>query len=80
MDYAPLIEKRRARLEELERQIADPSLFDNRSRAEELMREHRRAQELLRNWDELCDLRRQEADNTVLAAGDDPDLAEMARC
>ena len=50
MDYAPLIEKRRIRLEELEQEIADPSLFDDRKRAEELMREHRRTVGLMDIW------------------------------
>lgn len=78
MEYASLIEKRRARLQELETLIADPALFDDRARAEELMREHRRAVELMRVWQELCDLRRQREDNAALFSGDDPDLAEMA--
>ncbi len=78
MDYAPLIEKRRARLAELESQIADPALFDDRTRAGELMREHRRLQELLRDWGALCDTQRQLEENRALADEDD-ELGEMAR-
>lgn len=79
MDYASLIAKRRQRLEELEAAIADPALFDDRARAEELMREHRRTQELLTDWDKLQDTERQIADNRELAAAEDPDMAELAQ-
>lgn len=78
MDYAPLIEKRRERLQELEKQIAEPSLFDDRARAQELMREHRRTQELMQDWTKLCDTRRQVEENRELAAGDDAEMAELA--
>ncbi len=78
MDYAPLIEKRRARLAELEEAIAAPDLFDDRARAEEVMREHRRTQELLRSWQELCTARQHREEALELAAGEDADLAEMA--
>ena len=78
MDYAPLIEKRRARMAELEEAIAAPDLFDDRARAEEVMREHRRTQELLRSWQELCTARQHREEAQELAAGEDADLAEMA--
>ncbi|MBR4311379.1 MAG: peptide chain release factor 1 [Akkermansia sp.] len=78
MDYAPLIEKRRQRLAELEQEIADPTLFDNRARAEELMREHRRTQSLMNAWDELCTAINQRDEARLLAAGTDAELAEMA--
>ena len=78
MDYSSLIEKRRARLRELEALIADPALFDDRARAEELMREHRRTRELMELWEQLGDLQRQRAANEQLMSGDDAELAEMA--
>ncbi len=78
MDYAPLIEKRRERLAELEVQIADPELFQDRQRAGELMREHRRAQELLRDWDTLRSTLQQIEENRELLAADDPEMAELA--
>ena len=79
MDYAPLIEKRRERLQELETLIADPELFSDGRRAGELMREHRRIQELLRDWDRLLETERQLVENRELASGEDPELAEMAQ-
>ncbi len=78
MDYSPLIEKRRLRLAELESAIADPALFDDRRRAEEMMREHRRLQELMRDWEESCEVARQLEENRLLAEEED-ELGEMAR-
>ncbi len=78
MDYAPLIDKRRLRLAELEQQIADPALFDDRERAGELMREHRRLQDLLRDWEKLCTVQQQLTDNRAFAEADD-ELGELAR-
>ena len=40
MDFNLLIQRKRERFAELEREIADPRLFDNRKRASEIMREH----------------------------------------
>lgn len=79
MDYAPLIEKRRVRLQELETLIADPELFSDGRRAGELMREYRRIRELLRDWETLLTTQRQLEENRELASGDDPELAEMAQ-
>lgn len=78
MDYAPLIEKRRTRLQELETAIAEPTLFDDRTRAEEIMREHRRTQALLSDWEELCNARRQLEEAREMASSEDEELAEMA--
>ncbi len=78
IDYAPLIEKRRERHSELEELIADPSLFDDRNRAEELMREHRRSTELMQQWGELLTLRTQLDDNRELISSEDDELIEMA--
>ncbi len=78
MDYAPLIEKRRIRLTELEQAIADPTLFDNRSRAEALMREHRRTQALMNTWDALCTALSQIEEAKLLASSEDEEMAAMA--
>ena len=78
MDYTPLIEKRRQRLEELETVIAEPDFFSDQKKASEIMREHRRLKELLETWDELNGTEQQLADNQELAKTDDPELAELA--
>lgn len=78
MDYAPLIEKRRSRLHELEQEIADPTLFDNRNRAEALMREHRRTQALMQMWQELCHAKESAQEARALLSAEDTEMAEMA--
>ena len=49
MDLNSLLPLKRERFEQLEREIADPQLFDNRKRAEEIMREHASLKDLLEN-------------------------------
>jgi len=78
LDFQPLIAKRRARFGELEELIADPSLFDDASKAREVLREHARLKELITTWDELESCRRRLAENEELAAGPDPEMAELA--
>ena len=77
MDYAPLIERRRERLAELDAQISEPELFRDAARAGELMRERRRTQELLSNWAEWQEVQRQIEENSALA--DDEEMGTMAQ-
>ncbi|MEP6602946.1 MAG: peptide chain release factor 1 [Spartobacteria bacterium] len=79
MDFIPLIQRKRERFEELEREIADPELFSNRKRASEVMREHSNTKQLLAKWDELESARKQLDDNRELAAGRDVEMAGMAQ-
>ena len=53
MDFNLLIQRKRERFAELDREIADPSLFANRKRASEIMREHASIKQLLERWDNL---------------------------
>ncbi len=66
MDLQNLIERKRARFEELEREIGDPALFDNRKRAQEIMREHSAVKQLLGLARELETARQQLQDNSDL--------------
>jgi peptide chain release factor 1 len=79
MDFNSLIERKRARFEELEREIADPALFENRKRASEIMREHSAVKQMLALWRELETARQQLADNRELAASSDAEMAQMAQ-
>jgi peptide chain release factor 1 len=79
MDFQSLIQRKRERFQQLESEIADPRLFDNRKRAGEIMREHSAIKHLLGKWEELEVVRRQLTDNRELAASDDADLAQMAQ-
>ena len=51
MDFEPLVERKRRRFEELEREIASPGLFDNPTHAREVLREHGTTKDLLAHWE-----------------------------
>jgi peptide chain release factor 1 len=78
MDLNSLIERKRERFAELEREVADPRLFDNRKRAGEIMREHASIKGLLERWNELEAVRRQLDDNRELTTSRDVEIAAMA--
>ena len=78
MDFNLLIERKRERFAELEREVVDPRLFDNRKRAGEIMREHASIKGLLESWKELEAARRQLDDNRELATSRDVEMAAMA--
>src|ERR1700694_4919418 len=78
MDFDPLIQRKRERFEQLEREIADPKLFDNRKRAGETMREHAGIKAVLAKWHELENARKQLDDNRELAMSRDIEIAAMA--
>ena len=78
MDFNLLIERKRERFEQLEREVADPALFANRKRASEVMREHSNIKQTLAKWDELESARKQLDDNRELATSRDIEIAAMA--
>jgi len=78
MDFNFLIQLKRERFEQLERDIADPRLFDNRKRAEETMREHASLKQLLTKWGELASVRKQLDENRELAMSREVEIAAMA--
>ena len=78
MDFNSLIQLKRKRFEQLERDIADPALFSNRKRASEMMREHANIKQVLAKWDELEIARKQLDDNRELATSRDVEIAAMA--
>jgi peptide chain release factor 1 len=78
MDLQSLIKHKRERFEQLEREIADPHLFENRKHAGDIMREHANVKDLLARWNELETARRQLDDNRELAMSRDVEIAAMA--
>src|SRR5256884_2652224 len=78
MDFNSLIEHKRERFEQLEREIADPHLFDNHKRAGEIMREHSGIKYLFARWNALEPARRQSHDNREPATPRDVEIAAMA--
>ncbi|MCE9542201.1 MAG: peptide chain release factor 1 [Verrucomicrobia bacterium] len=79
LDFAPLIAKRRQRFEELEKVITDPSLFDDAKNAREVLKEHARVKKLISTWDHLENYRKQLLENEELVAGNDAEMAELAK-
>ncbi|HEY4782145.1 MAG TPA: PCRF domain-containing protein, partial [Chthoniobacterales bacterium] len=78
MDFAPLVEQKRRRFQELETEIATPSLFENPKRAREVMREHSQIKRLLDDWAALKKSEKELEENRELSASSDSDLAELA--
>src|SRR5947207_5626217 len=78
MNFNSLVDRKRERFAELEREIADPALFENRKRASEIMREHANVKALLVKWDELEAAREQLDQNRELASSNDVEIAAMA--
>ncbi len=78
MDYAPLIEKRRQRLDELDQAISSPEFYNDPKKAGALTREHAQIKKLLGLWDEYQSVIRQIGENEEMARGDDADFAAMA--
>ncbi len=78
MDYSPIIEKNRARLNELEELMGRPDFYEDNKRAGLFLREHRSLQKLTRSWDEYVQVEKQIADNGELMKSGDVELADMA--
>src|SRR5438270_11974796 len=78
MDFEPLIQRKRERFVQLESEIADPKLFDNRKHAGKIMREHASTKDLLAKWDQLETARKQLDDNRELTSSRDIEIAAMA--
>lgn len=75
----PLVEDIERSFADIERALADPSLFDDPKRAVEVTREHKRLQgaaELAARW---RDLQAQLAESRELAGDDEPEIREMAK-
>ena len=79
MDFEPLIERKRRRFEELEREIVSPDLFDNSRRAREVLCEHGSTRELLEVWSRFEKASREIVENRELASSEDKEMAAMAR-
>lgn len=78
MDFSVLIERKRRRFEELENEIGGAMLFENASRAREILREHARLKELMDLWKEYERTERELKESRSLASGDDAEMAELA--
>lgn len=78
IDFTNLIHQRKERFVVLEKEIADPDLFQDAKRARTILQEHARIKELLTTVEQLDVARRHLQENEELAHGTDPELAELA--
>lgn len=78
MDYSPIIEKNRTRLNELEDLMGRPDFYEDSKRAGQFLREHRSLQKLTKSWDQYVQVEKQIADNEDLMKSGDVELADMA--
>jgi peptide chain release factor 1 len=78
MNFSLLIEKKRRRYEELEAELGGGTLFENASRARDLLREHARLKELLTLWQDYEKTARELEESRALAAGSDAEMVELA--
>ncbi len=78
MDYAPLMQKKRARLEEIEAAMANPEFYEDQKRASEMSQEYNQVKRLVANFDAYTKAARELEENEELAKSDDPDMMAMA--
>ncbi|QIF00169.1 peptide chain release factor 1 [Roseimicrobium sp. ORNL1] len=78
MDYSSIIDKKKARLAEIEVLMGQPDFYDDNRKAGEFLREHRGLETLIKSWDEYQRVTQQIADNTDLIKSGDVELAAMA--
>lgn len=79
MDFAPLIEKKAARFNELEAMISSPNFYDNPAAARESMREHARLKELLGYWELFRKSKAELQESLELAKSEDAEMADLAK-
>lgn len=78
LDYAPVIESKRARFADLESEIARDGFFDDPRGSADTLREHRGIQSLLEAWDAFCKAESELTESRELAKSDDEEMAAMA--
>lgn len=78
MDFSALIERRKRRFAELDKEISSETLFNDAQKAREILREHARLKELLALWDDFEKTSHDLQETKALVNGDDPEMAEMA--
>jgi len=80
MDYAPIIEKKRARFAEIETLMSAPGFYDDQKAAAEAMKEHTRIKKLLEAWDQFHTAEKDLADNQEMVRdAEDEEIVAMAQ-
>ncbi|MEO6847067.1 MAG: peptide chain release factor 1 [Chthoniobacterales bacterium] len=78
MDFAPVIDKKRQRFQELEQLVASPDFFQDAAKARELMREHTRLKELMSLWQQFESSQKEFQESKELSKSADVEMAELA--
>ena len=78
MDFEPLIERKKAKLTELEEAMAVPGFYDDADQATIITREYNRTGKLLKLWKVFAQARIDLEESEELAKSDDEEMAEMA--
>jgi len=79
MDYSELIEKKRARVADLEAAMAEEGFYDDPAKAGEVMQEHKRTKRLIDTFEEFNETQTQLEENRELVKTDDEELAAIAQ-
>jgi peptide chain release factor 1 len=79
MNSLPNIEKFRQRVSDLESELSNPAVYADQRRAGDLARELQRLRKLLADCDRWQQIQKQIAENEQLAAGNDAELAGLAK-
>ena len=78
MDFEPLIEKKRARLVDIEEAMSAEDFYSDQRQAAEVSQEYNFIKKLLENWTLYEGMLGQLEDNRELAKGDDEEMAALA--
>jgi len=78
MDFEPLIEKKRARLVDIEEAMSAEDFYSDQRQAAEISQEYNFIKKLLENWTLYEGMLGQLEDNRELAKGDDEEMAALA--
>jgi peptide chain release factor 1 len=78
MEYGPLIEKRRARFDDLEGEMASEGFYNDQQKAAEVMKEYNRIKKLLHSWAVFSTATENLRQSQELASGSDEEMAELA--
>ncbi len=78
MDFEPLIEKKRARLVDIEEAMSAEDFYSDQRQAAEVSQEYNFIKKLLENWALYEGMLGQLEDNRELAKGDDEEMAALA--
>ena len=79
MDFEPLIEKKKQRLDELESIMSAADFYSEPKQAAEISREYNYIKKLLEDWEYFANSRRQLEENYELVRGDDEEMATLAQ-